>query len=45
MDTDVNTLSTSVLRLLEEETSKSNTSEVRAVVSQICRHYSLMKDV
>ncbi len=30
---DVNTLSTSVLRLLEEETSKSNTSEVRAVVS------------
>ncbi len=30
---DVNTLSTSVLRLLEEETSKSNTNEVRAVVS------------
>ena len=30
---DVNTLSTSVLRLLEEETSKSNTNEVRAIVS------------
>jgi ribonuclease E len=30
---DVNTLSTSVLRLVEEETSKQNTSEVRAIVS------------
>ena len=30
---DVNTLSTSVLRLIEEETSKQNTSEVRAIVS------------
>ena len=30
---DVNTLSTSILRLLEEETSKTNTSEVRAIVS------------
>jgi ribonuclease E len=30
---DVNTLSTSVLRLIEEETSKPNTSEVRAIVS------------
>ena len=30
---DVNTLSTSVLRLLEEETSKTNTNEVRAIVS------------
>ena len=30
---DVNTLSTSVLRLLEEETSKSSTNEVRAIVS------------
>ena len=30
---DVNTLSTSVLRLVEEETSKPNTSEVRAIVS------------
>lgn len=30
---DVNTLSTSVLRLIEEETSKQNTNEVRAIVS------------
>ena len=30
---DVNTLSTSVIRLIEEETSKQNTSEVRAIVS------------
>ena len=30
---DVSTLSTSVLRLVEEETSKQNTSEVRAIVS------------
>ena len=30
---DVNTLSTSVLRLVEEETSKPNTNEVRAIVS------------
>ena len=30
---DINTLSTAVLRLIEEESSKENTSEVRAIVS------------
>ena len=30
---DINTLSTAVLRLLEEESSKEKTSEVRAIVS------------
>ncbi len=31
---DINTLSTAVLRLIEEESSKDNTGEVRAIVSQ-----------
>ena len=30
---DINTLSTAVLRLIEEESSKENTGEVRAIVS------------